>query len=106
MSNQLHLEKMKEENAQVVQINIELVAMLKLADALIQEIMMTGELDYLHDELNDKIKAYMIVTRTQNLKEHDAQVIEKLIYGCGSPDLTQTNIKKALQDYANDLRES
>ncbi len=61
---------------------------------------------FLHnnDRYSNKVQNFIKQKPETLLAEYEAQVIERLIYDPKSPDLSQTNIKNALQDYADMLR--
>lgn len=101
--NQLHLESLKEEQA-----NNE-IKIRQLSIYCNNAIDLLSELKgcFLHnnERYENKVESFINQSPEICLGEHDAQVIEKLIYSCPTnPNLTQDKIKEALQGYADALR--
>lgn len=61
---------------------------------------------FLHsnERYSNKVQNFIKQKPETSLAEYEAQVIERLIYDPKSPDLAQSNIKEALQKYADDKR--
>lgn len=101
MTNQLHLESLKEELANAEMINRQLSAYVINSNNLLSEI----QTAFLHsnERYSDKVQAFLVQTPKACLAENNLQVVEGLIYG-GSVALAQTSVMDAIKAYADKFR--
>lgn len=102
MINEFHIESIKEELASYEMKVRQLSIYCNNAIDLLSEV----DAAFLHnnDRYSNKVQNFIKQKPETSLSEYEAQVIERLIYDPKSPDLAQSNIKEALQAYANARR--